>query len=405
VETEKGRVPGKRVVVHTPEPKASAALYVYEFVKAVHDSGVDVVLFCPANFEYAAGLQASGIELLQAPVRPVSPAGLIARLWRNADWVARTAALQLRKTRAGDVFHFQFLIHLPLGFVFLLLARIRGAHVVFTAHDPLPHKWRLPARLRWLERKMLGWAYGVCDEVVVHNQVGKSVLMSEFQYPAARIAIIPHGPLAPAPEVESYPDCSVMKLLLFGSIRENKGVHLAIEAVQKLRHSAGLPVHLTIAGSVTAAHQEYWQDCQNLISLDASRIEVIERYFEDSELAPLFSSHHAILMPYLDFFSESGVASLALSCQRPLIATAAGGLGELLEESGGGILIGSPSTDGIVKGIEEAMSLGANRLQQLGMAGGQYLRAFRSWRAIGERTRNLYLGAGSATASAGNLAA
>jgi len=376
-----------KVIVQTPEPRASAALYVFEFVKALHESAVPVALFCPENFEYAGQLHTAGIALLPAPARPVSPASLVARLWRNAVWVAKTAAMQFKITQPGDLVHFQFLIHLPLGFIFLLLVRSKRAGIVFTAHDPLPHKWRLPASLRWLEKGMLAWAYRLCDAIIVHNQIGKGILIDEFQYPAERIAIVPHGPLAAAPESAAYPEADVLRLLLFGSIRENKGVHLAIEAIQNL----GGKVRLTIAGSVTAAHREYWKHCQELIRRDAQSIDVLERYFEDDELPPLLARHHAVLMPYLDFFSESGVASLALSSERPIISTAAGGLAELLEQSGGGILIEAPSAEGIQTAIENASALGFAALKQKGVDGSAYLQAARSWKTIGEKTRQVYV--------------
>ncbi len=390
-----------KVIVQTPEPKASAALYVFEFVKALHESGVAVALFSPENFEYAAQLRTAGIEFLPAPARPVSKAGLLARLWRNAVWVAQTAAMQLRITKPGDIVHFQFLIHLPLGFIFLWLVRFRRAGIVFTAHDPLPHKWRLPASLRRLEKGMLAAAYRMCDAIIVHNQVGKTILIKEFQYPEQRIAIVPHGPLAAAPESAAYPRADVLRLLLFGSIRENKGVSLAIEAVQKLHGR----VRLTIAGSVTAAHSEYWQHCQELIRRNPDSIDVMERYFEDDELPPLLARHHAVLMPYLDFFSESGVASLALSSERPIISTGAGGLAELLEESGGGILIQTATADGIKAAIESAFEVGFEQLRQQGVHGAAYLKASRSWKTIGEKTRQVYFSLRSPVVQSGQKVA
>ena len=378
------------VIIQTPEPREGAALYVFELVKALREAAVPVALLCPANFEYAPQLENAGVPVVQALARPISRASLLVRLWRNAMWVAKTAALQFRHTQRGDVVHFQFLIHLPLGFIFLLLVRLRGARVVLTAHDPLPHKWRFPARLRWLERKMIFWAYRLCDKVVVHNQVGKSILLEEFQYAESRIATIPHGPLAPVKASSEYPRFDVLRLLLFGSIRENKGFHLAIEAVQRLNARLGRCVHLTIAGSVTSTHVGYWNSCKTLIGAAPDDIEVIESYIEDAAIPGLFSRHHAVLMPYQDFFSESGVASLGLSNQRPLIATGAGGLAELLTDSGGGILIETPKVEGLELAITAALNLGHEGLQQMGIDGGKYLRRSRSWESIASATKEMY---------------
>lgn len=383
------------VVVHTPEPSDGAALYVSELVKALA-GGVRVALFCPRNFDYASEVRAAGARIIACPVRTVSPAGLPIRLWRNIKFAAQTAALQFRAVNRGDVVHFQFPIHLPLGFLFFLLVPLKRARIVLTAHDPLPHKWRFPAGLRSLERAMLGAAYRLCDGIVVHNEAGRNTLVREFGCDDNRIFTIPHGPLSPRglnlsnPPVQRPPeDC--LRLLCFGAIRENKGIHLAIQAVQKLNSESGLHVHLTIAGRVDGSdHAKYWESCKSLISQDPRPFEVMERFIRDGEIASLLEDNHAALLPYSDFVSESGVAALALSHARPIIATAAGGLTQLLTESGGGIHIETATVDSVAKAIRIAIKLGRERLLSMGRDGCRYISSQRSWQSIAIKTTEMY---------------
>jgi len=60
---------------------------------------------------------------------------------------------------------------------------------------------------------------------------------------------------------------ATLELLMFGALRENKGVHLAIAAVQSL-YQQGVPVRLTIAGRVMNRDEaEYWERCTELAKI------------------------------------------------------------------------------------------------------------------------------------------
>jgi len=381
-----------RVILHTAEPTHGLAQYVSELVLALAKSGVPVVLFCPANFEYEAKVRAAGVEIVHAAYRETSDAGLAERLRRNFVFVARTALRQFRLVQRGDIVHFQSVLHLPLGFVFFFLVILRGGSLVLTAHDPLPHRWRFPRGLRWLERKMLEISYCLCDRIIVHNQSGKDVLVRQLRQEADRVLVIPHGPYSDAADNEvAYPGFDCLRLLAFGSIRENKGLHLAIRAVQMSASDSRIPVHLTITGRpYNADEQKYWHRCKELIAAKPDGIDTIERTIAAEELGPLLARHHAVLLPYTEFFSESGVAVLALSYRRPILATAAGGLAELMQRGACGIPIESPSSRAVADAISAAIDLGPEQLRQMGIAGNKFIRETRSWDSVARQTVQVY---------------
>jgi len=380
-----------RVIIHTPEPRHGAASYVTELVKALAAAKARVVLFCPANFEYQNEVRKAGVELVLARPRIIKRASLSARILRNLKFVAQSAFAQYRLTRRGDIVHFQFPVHLPLGFVFLLLVRAQGGSVVLTAHDPQPHKWRLHPRLRWIECKMLECFYGQCHFIVVHNQAGRDVLVDKFRQCPERIAVIPHGPLSENAAKTPYPPFDSLRVLIFGSIRGNKGVAHAIRAVQRLQHNSRLPIRLTIAGCAGTANEvRYWRDCKQLIAQMPECIDVIDHFIADDDVRPLLARHHAVVLPYSDFYSESGVAALALSNRRPILATRAGGLGELLEQSSCGIPIESPTAESVAQAITSAVEAGPERLSQMGIEGWEFLTRTRSWDSVARKTSALY---------------
>jgi glycosyltransferase involved in cell wall biosynthesis len=239
---------------------------------------------------------------------------------------------------------------------------------------------------------MLQLSYRLSDRIIVHNETGREVLIQQFRQDASHVRVIPHGAYSTGQvHKPAYPPFDSLRLLAFGSIRENKGLHLAIGAVQKVASSSSIPVRLTVAGGVhNAAEEQYWHRCQELIATKPDGIEVIARHIEDSEVGPLLARHHAVLLPYMEFFSESGVANLALSHDRPILATAAGGAGELIEQSVCGIPIAAPSVEAVATAISLAMQLGSERLRKMGIAGGEFIRKTRSWDAIAQQTAELY---------------
>jgi glycosyltransferase involved in cell wall biosynthesis len=378
-------------MVHTSEPSSGAARYVFELVKGLSGINAPVVLFCPSNFEYLRELETSGIDVFLSGARGVESATLTARVLRNLRFLSEAFWHQFRVTRRGDIVHFHFPIYFPFGLLLFLLAAAKNCPIVFTAHDPLPHKWLWPGRFRAIERRMLGWAYRLSRRIIVHNETGRGTLIREFQVDPDKLSLICHGPFSLPGCRESLPPFDEFRLLAFGSIRANKGIHLAIQAVQLLNARSGPRVHLTIAGSVANAREEtYWSECKALIEKGAENIHVIEHHISDVEVAPLLGDHHALVLPYLDFSSESGVASLALSNRRPILATRAMGLGALLASCDCGVPIESPTVEGVAAAIAKALEGGRDMLERMGTEGERFVSSTRSWRQIGIQTLALY---------------
>jgi len=380
----------QRILLHTSEPSSGAARYVSELVYGLIANGAEVALFCPPTFEFLRDVEARGAKLILAGHRGVGHASFVVRVARNVRYLLTTTFRQLLAMQSGDVLHFQFPLYFPAGLVFFALAWLRGCPIVFTAHDPKPHKWLLPTRLRWLDWNMVRLAYSISNRVIVHNETGKQVLVREFRQSPEKIAVVPHGPLRASQAIGPAPLGS-LRLLVFGSIRENKGVRLAIDAVQSLNGSGATRVGLTIAGTVAnAREQSYWADCKASIAKNPSGIQVMEQYVPGGQVGKLISDHHALLLPYSNFTSESGVAALALANGRAIIATRAGGLGELLAQCDCGIPIETATAEGVKEAIRIALQHGPETLQQMGEAGGALMNSGRSWVEIGEKTLAVY---------------
>jgi glycosyltransferase involved in cell wall biosynthesis len=119
--------------------------------------------------------------------------------------------------------------------------------------------------------------------------------------------------------------------LLLGSLSEYKGVGVLLEALallpprqRPLTVIAGMPV-----ASVRPAE---WEERARQLGLEAD-LRWDRRYVPLPELAWYFRRADLVVLPYLAA-AQSGVAHLALTCGRPLIVTAVGGLPELIAGNG-----------------------------------------------------------------------
>ncbi len=376
--------------MHTPEPSSGAARYVMDLVKQLCVAGEPVVLLCPRNFAYSAEASGVGATLAPAGDRSTKTAGLPGRIARNLRFFVATCFRQALLTRPEDIVHFQFPLYFPAGLAFFALAKIQARGIIYTAHDPVPHKWLLPRRLRFIERASLRCAYSLSDRIIVHNPAARELIVRVFGQAPPKIAVIPHGCSALEPSTVSFRESDTLELLLFGSIREDKGIELAIEAVQKV-NAQGVRVRLLIAGAVAnAREQAYWSACKSNIQRASAGITVLEEFIPDAHVPVLLAACHAVLLPYKHFESDSGVAAVALAGGRAILATYTGSLATLLDASDLGIPIRTASVAAVEHAIRAALADGSEELRNKGLRGLAFARSALSWESAGKKTANLY---------------
>jgi glycosyltransferase involved in cell wall biosynthesis len=289
----------------------------------------------------------------------------------------------------GRVMHINFLGPHTLSFPLYWLLRVMGWRTVVTVHDVLPHKWLLPKQFRFVERLTVWSIYHTAYRLVVHHSTQAKELTNSFGIRAGKIRVIPHGafalPGAPLP----FSKNKEMNVLVFGTIRENKGVDLAIQAVQQLRNR-NASVRLKIAGSAHASEKEYWEYCRALIREAPDGIEVWEAFIPDANLPSLFAWCDIVLLPYVKFLSQSGVAVMALSSGRAIVATAVGGLEELIEPGVTGLVIHEATAGSVQKALEDALSKWPEQIERMGRNSYEMFKGRYDWYAVGKQHSVLY---------------
>jgi glycosyltransferase involved in cell wall biosynthesis len=382
----------RRIIWHIPEPSSAAARYPREMIHAVTAENVAVDLVCPQDYRYREELSRNPLVTLHLTRRRSVDIrrGTFKKIWTDASFLFSSMRVLFRTCRKGAVVHFQHTLHFPFAALFFACARWRGSTIVFTVHDPVPHRWFLPRWLGWIEKGALRWAYRVSDTLIVHSEPGKQALTRYFAADEHKIAVIARGPYGLDAGLIAMPESERLEILLFGSIRENKGVHLAIEAVQDL-HRRDARVRLTIAGEVANQNETgYWQRCREWIARFPEPILVRNEFVPDERLAELIAACHCFLLPYTTFFSDSGVAFLALANGRPIVSTRAGGLGPLLDATGAGVEIGGDTAADVREAIAMAYALTASELASMGERGASYVNQHLAWRNAARRTIEIY---------------
>ncbi len=128
--------------------------------------------------------------------------------------------------------------------------------------------------------------------------------------------------------------------LFFGHIRPFKGLDIALEAWRRLQTKATLLV----------AGEPWWG--RSIAPQANVRLDL--RFIPDAEIAVYFAAADVVLAPYRTE-AQSGVALTAFHFGRPVIATAVGGLPEILDDRNG-ILVPPEDATALAAAIDDFFS-------------------------------------------------
>jgi len=325
--------------------------YAQALAQGLAEAGANVIFIAPAADPPEREPSHPRVRRVQTPRERVDGAARWVRVWASARRIAGGLAALAQARRASARFLFSIPEPLIVTNLTLLALRLSGAKVTFIVHDPLPHAWALPGWLRWLERGGHHLSYRLANRLIVLTSAGRNKLISTFGIPPGRIAVVPHGAFV-LDHAQAKPPRPLerRRLLAFGTIRANKGLLAAIEAVKALR-AAGEPLTLHIAGAPDRREPGYWQACQAAIAADPAGFACEIGFVPETRLAELAEAADAFLLPYAESFaSQSGVAVLAGLSGRPVLATPAAA-GDLFGLGLAGVAIEGGSREAIMAAI------------------------------------------------------
>ena len=241
------------------------------------------------------------------------------------------------------------------------LLRRRGVPTTAICHNLEPHEpipgGSLVARL----------ALGRADAFVAQSSADAARLRA--RYPSAPVALVlppseapppcPHGDAA-APDARARRDACAMalgipaaspRLLFFGYVRAYKGLPTLLEALPALPAD----VQLVVAGEIYHRDAGYYRALAVRLGV-AARVVVLDRFLASGEVGCCFGAADVVVLPYWSA-SQSAVAPLAMACGRAVVASAVGGLPDLVRPGETGLLV--PPRDAVALAAALASALAA----------------------------------------------
>jgi glycosyltransferase involved in cell wall biosynthesis len=296
--------------------------------------------------------------------------------------VAVLALLRIIRNLKSDILHLQDSVN-PW---FDLIAASRDLPpMVITVHDATRHPGE--NRGEWFTGQLRKRLLLRARAVIVHASTQRDLLCSRWGIRRDRVHVVQHGEMGslyrrattghPGEIVQRNPE----SVLFFGRVLPYKGLGILIDAMKIVRES--IPhARLIIAGRGGQAAGS------PLVGKEKTWIEIIDRFIPQAEVVGLFSRAGMAVLPYVEA-SQSGVASLAMGLGTPVIASAIGGLEELIMDGVDGILVPPNDPAALALAIMRLMR-DENLPQRLSSAALMRSHSDLAWSSIADETVRLY---------------
>ncbi len=328
-----------RASVYTSSYRGGASWFVLELAAGMAAAGGRIALIAPKSEPEAREKIVAGTRRILLPRGTYGEGGKVARLLRTVARIAASFIAFARARRHSRVYVLSFYDWLGVMVLQQLWIRLLGGHVIYVVHDAKPHSWASSPMMRRMQMALLRMTYRIPQQLVTLTELAKQQLIEDFGCRGS-VTVIPHGAYA---QVDTVPLPGNRDILAFGTLRRNKRILETIEGM-KQAVAAGADVRLTIAGNPHKEDVDYWAACaQRLVDTEAF-IDIDIGFIPEARVHEMMAKCDAVILPYEEFSSQSGVAVLAACSERVLLCTDSGGLAELQSNGLEPILIARPVT-------------------------------------------------------------
>jgi len=276
------------------------------------------------------------------------------RLFKLVESTLNLAALTLRFiVSKPDIIHVQFLPMLlwrvPIDLWFVLFLQRRGAKIVLTVHDLLPHDTGEQHKQLFLN------LYNRVDAIICHSDHIAEKLALQFGITASKLKVIPHGPFfydvevsASAHLLQSFQlDPHKLTFLFQGILLPYKGVDLLLKAWQIVEKNSSA-VQLVIAGT---GSPELLEELRTQAQqLDLQQVHFQLRFISTDELVALYRAADVVVYPYRAV-TTSGALATGLALGKAMVASNLTIFQELLRNEHSALLIDPHETNQFAQGL------------------------------------------------------
>lgn len=374
---------------------ATVPYYTAYLSRALLAEGVDVMVGSITYYLDTACFSSRGLTLdpglMDVVGRYPLPRGP-RRILKLLEAMLNMAALVVRFLFSPPaVVHVQYLPMLrwqpPLDLWFLAFCRRRGAKIVLTVHDLMPHD------TAEAYKQIFQNLYRSMDAIICHSNAVKGRLESEFGIARDRISVIPHGPFFYDLPVDD-PEKTLRQLeiapgqllvLWQGIIFPYKGLDLLLQAWQKVE-AQGVNACLVVVG--TGAPEMLAQLQEQVRQLGLQHIRMDLRFVSAEELVAAYRAVDIVVYPYRAITTSGAIAS-GLALGKTIIASDLPVFRELLTNGENSLLVEPMDIDALAQAL---IRLGRDANLRAQFA--ERVRAMNfgdhSWNEIAQQTRHVY---------------
>jgi len=310
------------------------------------------------------------------------------RVLKVVEGMMNLAALTVRfAVRPPDVVHVQYLpmllSRLPMDLWFVEFCQGRGAKIVLTVHDLLPHDTG-DAHVQVFRD-----LYARVDGLICHSESVRARLAAEFGVAEGRVRVIAHGPLfydLPATgEAESLRGRVVV--LWQGILFPYKGLDVLLRAWREVEARVE-GAWLVVAGTGAPELVEEMRALAAELGLRRVRLEF--RFVTAEKLVALYRRADVVVYPYRAI-TTSGALATGLALGKTIVASDLPVFRELLTDGQNARLVPPEDAGALAQALVE---LAGDRVLRERLAGRARRMGFGdgAWREIAEQTVAAYRG-------------
>jgi beta-1,4-mannosyltransferase len=269
----------------------------------------------------------------------------------------------------------------------IIILKMMGVKIIWTVHNIVSHK-RIHSKVETGAHKILLRLY----DHVIHLGRASLNIMHDMNLVSGKMTnkhhITPHG---------NYVDCykneiskatartllgidpDAFVLLCFGTIKPYKGIEIFIKALQEISEQN---IFLLIAGHPEdkLAERQISQYCDH-----DKRIKTFLHFIPDHDIQVFMNAADIVVLPYSDTLN-SGVAVLAMSFGKPVIAPNIGSIPEVIDKQGG-VLFEPKDKNSLVSAIKKSITLDLESMSQYNFEkAGRF-----DWNSIASKTSDIYI--------------
>jgi glycosyltransferase involved in cell wall biosynthesis len=314
------------------------------------------------------------------------------RILKLLESILNLSALTVRfLISPPDTVHVQYLpmlrSRLPLDLWFVEFCRKRGAKIVLTVHDLLPHDTGEAHKQAFRD------LYRMVDGLICHSDNIKTRLREEFSVPEEKVAVIPHGPFfydLPATDAGQtlrsfHLEPGKLLVLWQGIIFPYKGIDLLLDAWQHVEANND-DAFLLIVGTGAPEFAEQIRD--QISRLDLKRVQLHLRFISTEELVALYRAADIVVYPYRAI-TTSGALATGLALGKTIVASNLPVFRELLTDRQNALLV-DPNNSAELSSALLELSTDSQLRSQLAASVLAMHFGDESWLSIANRTKDFY---------------